>query len=278
MPFSQQEGDYYRVPPMQFCNSKEGLTQLLQNNLAKTYKRKRLKLDDDKKPPSIDNIKDDDMDIQESDEEKSNSPVLFPQPRPSASLGADAVADADETNSNTLSEDVLEASLLELKRKQEEILKALEDASSDSNSSPMSPNQNGEPNDVEESRENAIEAPTESNIEEKVDEQSMLETTIKTIKISEASVSLTETALSTPTAPVAGRSRESVFGTPLIKQVSPFSKLPIGDKWSVGVTDVIDFENLPDATGTYQKLNGVIRKIRTKIKEINDDNDEPGSS
>lgn len=263
---------------MQFCNSKEGLTQLLQNNLAKTYKRKRLKLDDDKKPPSIDNIKDDDMDIQESDEEKSNSPVLFPQPRPSASLDADAVADADETNSNTLSEDVLEASLLELKRKQEEILKALEDASSDSNSSPMSPNQNGEPNDVEESRENAVEAPTESNIEEKVDEQSMLETTIKTIKISEASVSLTETALSTPTAPVAGRSRESVFGTPLIKQVSPFSKLPIGDKWSVGVTDVIDFENLPDATGTYQKLNGVIRKIRTKIKEINDDNDETGSS
>lgn len=267
---------------MQFCNSKEGLTQLLQNNLAKTYKRKRLKLDDDEKPPSIDNIKDDDMDIQESDEEKSNSPVLFPQPRPSASLdahaGADADADADETNSNTLPEDVLGASLLELKRKQEEILKALEDASSDSNSSPQSPNQNGEPNDVEKSKENDVEVPTESNIEEKVDEQSILETTIKTIKISESSVSLTETVLSTPTAPVAGRSRESVFGTPLIKQVSPFSKLPIGDKWSVGVTDVIDFENLPDATGTYQKLNGVIRKIRTKIKEINDDNDEPGSS
>lgn len=193
---------------------------------------------------------------------------MFPQPRP-------ASADGDETNSNTLPENAQDAScdsnqlsLNELKRKQEEILKALEDALSDSNSSPQSPEQNGEQKIVEITNETNASTLTELNTEEQVNDVSIAETTIKAVEISEASIEQIETVPNTPT--ITGRSRESVFGTPLIKQVSPFSKLPVGDKWAVGVTDVIDFENLPDATGTYQKLNGVIQKIRTKIKEINE--------
>lgn len=193
---------------------------------------------------------------------------MFPQPRP-------ASADVDETNSNTLPENAQDAScdsnqlsLNELKRKQEEILKALEDALSDSNSSPQSPEQNGEQKIVEITNETNASTLTELNTEEQVNDVSIAETTIKAVEISEASIEQIETVPNTPT--ITGRSRESVFGTPLIKQVSPFSKLPVGDKWAVGVTDVIDFENLPDATGTYQKLNGVIQKIRTKIKEINE--------
>lgn len=244
------------------------MTQLLQNNLSKTYKRKRLNLDAKEEPAPVDNVKDDDMDVQESEDENTESPVILPQPRP-------ASTDGDETNSNTLPENAQDAScdsnqlsLNELKRKQEEILKALEDALSDSNSSPQSPEQNGEQKTVEITNETNASTLTELNTEETVNDVSIAETTIKTDEINEVSTEQTETVPNTPT--ITGRSRESVFGTPLIKQVSPFSKLPVGDKWAVGVTDVIDFENLPEATGTYQKLNGVIQKIRTKIKEINE--------
>lgn len=64
-----------------------------------------------------------------------------------------------------------------------------------------------------------------------------------------------------------------VTGTPLLKTSSPYGKLPDGSNWSVGVSDVIDFENLPDATGTYDKLSGLIRKVRTVVSRINEAND-----
>lgn len=80
-------------------------------------------------------------------------------------------------------------------------------------------------------------------------------------------------APSTPMHSTLGRSRMSVSGTPLLQQVSPFSELPSSEKWSIGVCDVIDFENLPDATGTYKRLSGLIRRVRTVVKKINDEND-----
>lgn len=267
------------MPPIQFSHSKEGLTQLLQNNLAKKYKRKRLKLDVDEEPSSSnDNVKQDDMDIQGSDDE----PMLFPQPRPEPP----ASPDAEEPNSNNPPDDELSAncdstqlSLMELKRKQEEILKALEDASSDSNSNPASPDQNGEQNVADTQTNNATKS-IEMNIEEKITEESMLETTANASEITETTEATetaqqTETVFGTPK--MGGRSREKVEGTPLIKQVSPYSKLPVGDKWSVGVTDVIDFENLPESTGKYQKLNGLIQKVRTIVKEINEENERSSS-
>lgn len=257
---------------MQFCNTKEGLTELLQDNLAKTYKRKRLKLDDPtEEPKAKESIKNDDMDIQESDDDSNEAPVLFPQPRPSSS----AAAAAEESNSILEPDDELEASgdsiqlsLLELKRKQEEILKALEDASSDSNTSP-SDQIDIQPKDADLSTAPTVSINNEDNANDI--EQSTLETTMDTtIEMSE-SMNPAECGPNTPSSSTAGHSILAVVGTPLIKQMSPFSKLPVGDKWSVGVTDVIDFENLPDATGTYQKLTGVIDKVRTTIKRINDE-------
>lgn len=76
-----------------------------------------------------------------------------------------------------------------------------------------------------------------------------------------------------PSTPIVGRSREIVVGTPLLKAVSPFASLPSGDKWSAGVTDMLDFENLPDSIGTYKRLRGLIHTVRTVVKQINDQND-----
>ncbi|XP_031638325.1 zinc finger CCHC domain-containing protein 8 homolog [Contarinia nasturtii] len=273
------DGDYFRVPPMLFEHSKEGLIQSLQNNLTKTYKRKRLKLDENDKSVTQ-NVKDDDMDIEESDDESTNSPeVLLPQSRPSN----------DETNSISVPDVEQEASLLELERRKEEIRRALEDAEDGSTDSNSISNPNGQQYDADVSKnmmqpkenvgtqENDQNKKTSGSNEnngksiESVNENAEISICIEQCEVN-ASIS---TQPSTPS--TSGQSRESVFGTPLIKQVSPYTQLPVGEKWSVGVTDVIDFENLPDATGTYQKLTGVIKKVRTVIKRINDDQEDDSS-
>lgn len=253
---------------MQFSNTKEGLTQLLQDNLAKKYKRKRLKLDDAFEP-STENSKEEDMDIQESDcgSDTNETPVIFPQVRPLAST--------DESNSTSIADEVLQASLLELKQKQEEILKALEDeASSDSNITSL--DQNDIPTNQTDS-EQKTNSETDSNVEKNIDNTTLDSTLSESINELAESTNQSESVQNTPSVSATGHSRMAMFGTPLMKQVSPYSKLPDGEKWSVGVTDVIDFENLPDATGAYQKLTGVISKVRSVIKRINDDTEHDSS-
>lgn len=63
-------------------------------------------------------------------------------------------------------------------------------------------------------------------------------------------------------------SKGVVEGTPLLKSASPYDKLPGGEKWSVGVSDVINFENLPDSVGKYEKMKVLIKKVQTKVKQI----------
>lgn len=282
---------------MEFCNSKEGLTQLLQSSLANPYKRrKRIKLDGPEQPPSTspqnDDDADDDMEIQNSDDEPTERPVEFASSKPISSE-----SDLNESNSNNLPDDAsseaLQLSLLELKQKQEELLRALENESSDSNSrSPaVNPSQNDTAiNDSENNNdinvnpcdETVVDDETVQNAESNETDVEMNAPNSASTENAESSQStsihLESNAPSTPSPSITGQSRVAMFGTPLIKQVSPFSKLPTGEKWSVGVTDVIDFENLPNATGAFTKLTGVIEKVRTVIKRINDDNEDDDAS
>lgn len=64
-------------------------------------------------------------------------------------------------------------------------------------------------------------------------------------------------------------SKMAIEGTPLLKSASSYDKLPDGDKWSVGVSDVINFENLPDSVGKYEKMKVLIKKVQKVVKEIN---------
>lgn len=264
----------------------------MQDNLANPYKRrKRFKLNASEEPSSPPSQDDDDMEIQNSDDEPTNQPVLFASTKPISSS-----SDLDESNSNILPEDAssesIQLSLLELKRKQEEILRALEDESSDSNSNQPRINQDETPNNDEKCNDTndindandkpSIEAASNDTIQIDEPNENDAEVTItldtvctENIEVSENKANQLENVPNTPSPSVVGQSRIAMFGTPLIKQVSPFSKLPTGEKWSVGVTDVIDFENLPDATGTYSKLTGVLDKVRTVIKRINDDDHDP---
>lgn len=260
---------------MQFGHSKDGLMQLLQNNLAKSYKRKRLKFDVDGEEAK-ETLKGDDMDLANSDDE--DSPMLFPQPRPTSQSNSSNLQNNDtETPASPAPDETLDdstqLSLNELQQKQEEILRALADAASDADSNSVP----SEPHSAEPNRDENGEAQDKPNDEinkaEEVVQQAIAEAEIIPTEENQTEASVEE-AIEIPETPKAcGHSRESVFGTPLIKSASPYTSLPTGSKWSEGVTDVIDFENLPDSTGTYRKLSGIIQKVRTVVKQINEDSD-----
>lgn len=60
----------------------------------------------------------------------------------------------------------------------------------------------------------------------------------------------------------------SVFGTPIIKSCSPYQALPNADNFTKGVSPVIDFENLPNSTGKYEQMTGVLQKVRNTLKGL----------
>lgn len=62
---------------------------------------------------------------------------------------------------------------------------------------------------------------------------------------------------------------KTMEGTPVLNSISPFGILPKGENFSVGVSDVIAFENLPDSTGKYEKMRDTIGKVRkTLLKDL----------
>lgn len=246
---------------MQYQHSREGLINALQGNLAKSYKRKKLKLSADCPTIETPTINIQDMDI-ESDSE-SASPVVFPLPRPNvddSSTSADAAKQTPNDDAQSpigVPENSLEISDLEEQKRK--LLQALANANENSNSNSNDFVSVVPADDV--TAAGAVAAATAA-----AEDELALDITVTNEKID-------CTEIDRPSTPLVGRSRETVIGTPLLKAVSPFASLPSGDKWSVGVSDVIDFENLPDATGTYQRLRGLINTVRTVVQKINDQND-----
>ena len=57
-------------------------------------------------------------------------------------------------------------------------------------------------------------------------------------------------------------------GTPIVDTYSPYSELPTSDKWTCFTTDHIFFENLPESTGKYENMVGILKKCREAKKEI----------
>lgn len=58
------------------------------------------------------------------------------------------------------------------------------------------------------------------------------------------------------------------FGTPVLTSTSPYNKLPSSEKFSKNICDVINFENLPDATGKYEQMTGVLQKVRNTMAKL----------
>lgn len=59
----------------------------------------------------------------------------------------------------------------------------------------------------------------------------------------------------------------TVVGCPILPSFSGHSVLPAGEKFQEGVSDVINFENLAESTGKYEKMKLLIKKVRTFQQE-----------
>ncbi|XP_065345414.1 zinc finger CCHC domain-containing protein 8 homolog isoform X2 [Cloeon dipterum] len=64
-----------------------------------------------------------------------------------------------------------------------------------------------------------------------------------------------------------GRSMSSALGTPIVDSSTPYEKLPTAEKFSQGVSEHLNFENLPGATGQYEKMKGIIKRVQKSIQE-----------
>uniref|UniRef100_A0AAG5D5W0 PSP proline-rich domain-containing protein n=1 Tax=Anopheles atroparvus TaxID=41427 RepID=A0AAG5D5W0_ANOAO len=57
------------------------------------------------------------------------------------------------------------------------------------------------------------------------------------------------------------------LGTPILRAFTPYSSLPSGEAFSKGVSDVINFENLPNSTGKYLQMKSLLTRVRQKISD-----------
>lgn len=60
-------------------------------------------------------------------------------------------------------------------------------------------------------------------------------------------------------------SKSKDFSTPVMKRMGSIESLPSDSKFAQGIEDHIPFENLPDATGNFDKIRTLVNKIR-KLK------------
>lgn len=70
------------------------------------------------------------------------------------------------------------------------------------------------------------------------------------------------------TTPLRLRTTSKDLGTPIIESVSPYLSLPDREKFSRDIQDVINFENLPNATGKYEAMNGILHKVRKEVQRL----------
>lgn len=59
-----------------------------------------------------------------------------------------------------------------------------------------------------------------------------------------------------------GDVKSEILGTPVIKHFSSYENRPTHEHFSKGMVDLIDHENLPNAVGTYKKLNEILKDVR----------------
>lgn len=77
-------------------------------------------------------------------------------------------------------------------------------------------------------------------------------------------------SLSTPTSkPPSVKSRDSLGrvlssteGTPVLRSSSGHSRLPPPENFSKDICDVINFENLPESTGKFERMRGLLKKVK----------------
>jgi len=66
-------------------------------------------------------------------------------------------------------------------------------------------------------------------------------------------------------------SKGFVLGAAIPESITEFSQVPNSEAWTVDVTDHLLFENLPGYTGTYDKMRGIIKRVKDTMAKLHDD-------
>lgn len=277
---------YHNVPPISKNQSKTEFVKTLGDSVLKIYKRKKLK---DFPKANVDDIANDshhtevfDMEIEDADT-SANCNIEFvrppppleppessddtppppppPEPEPESPLCKNIVTPVK--SQELFPGSPLSPSLAELERKKNLLLQELQSGGKNTSVIELEDSLVDEilelDNSTQDELENKIandgaitEAAQISN-----DTQGSLENSKDSYKSSEshADKDLIE---------------KSYMGTPVL-QFSPYDCLPNGENFKVGVSDVINFENLPDSTGKYENMKEVIKKVRNVIHKLQSD-------
>ena len=77
------------------------------------------------------------------------------------------------------------------------------------------------------------------------------------------------TSPSTPKTPVTSPSQSKFveMGTPVAIKFSPYGSLPSLDKFAANMGELELFENLPESTGSFKKIQSLLKKVRNIFKK-----------
>lgn len=89
-----------------------------------------------------------------------------------------------------------------------------------------------------------------------------LDSTVNNTRDEDVSTAVTPSTPSTKMGVING----SLTGTPILKALSPYARLPSLDNFQKDVSPVINFENLANASGKYEQMTTVLQKVRSTLK------------
>ncbi|XP_042885273.1 zinc finger CCHC domain-containing protein 8 homolog isoform X3 [Penaeus japonicus] len=281
---TREEGHLYNCPPIQPYHQRTEFLKYMNMNRAQAYKKKKLKSSSLKSNNASEAEATPEAEMEVDDSELNRSAhIEFNPPLPSEPLPPPPPDDIPEPpppeekavdmEEGEISEDS-QASLGDLEEKRLKILRELEDAASqgteggeqkakkEENSTPANDSSSSKPD-------------TKSETAKASEETKMSARTSSDPSESENSVSSdTESASKKMKQHHRSHSKGFNLGAAIPESCTPFKTLPSADLWKVDVSDHINFDNLPDALGTWEKMKGLMSNIRKRVKELQAEEDE----
>ncbi|XP_073848079.1 zinc finger CCHC domain-containing protein 8 homolog isoform X2 [Musca autumnalis] len=281
--FNQDPGEnfyddykYHNVPPMSRSQLKEEFVKTLGDNVVKGYKRKKLKdfpksNDDDSITESA-HIQISDMEIEDVEttanvefvrppppsEPPNTSDDIPPPPPPLPPPASPIAAPSSPKSPDSPSLDELEVRKNQLLKELNTSVIEIDDSLIDDIIELDNSLEEGEEVEDEKSNSSNTTPQAEKEVTEPLEQQQQQQAN----EDSKDSCKSSETN--------SDNIDKTFMGTPVLK-FSPYDSLPNGENFKVGVSDVINFENLPDSTGKYENMKELIKKVRTVIHKIHND-------
>ncbi|CAH0394875.1 unnamed protein product [Bemisia tabaci] len=230
------ESELYQVPPMQDAHSLENLIARLKPKAVTAYRKRKEAMQQLEKDAANGDDSDGDFmeteEIQDGEELPPDSCKFVPCPPPEEPP-APPPPPTDKSNKEAEPDDEEEGEVVEEQTEE-----------------------------VEEQKEEKAESSSRS--------QSPSLTQLEKYKNELLNQLNTTSATGAHRTPVAslGKVKSMEQGTPVLK-LSPYQQLPSFDKFQKNVSDVINFENLPESTGKYENLSLVLNRVKKVMSNIN---------